>query len=87
MSVSLAAAKDICVDAASELDGILTLKEEQRAAPEAFLGAKDVFTLLPIGFGRSFAPRLTGGTSDTFSPHTNRKPWAVANYLNWQLKD
>ena len=37
----------------SELESIHSLKEEQKTALEAFLGGKDVFALLPTGFGKS----------------------------------
>ena len=37
----------------SELQSISSLKEEQNTALEAFLRGKDVFALLPTGFGKS----------------------------------
>ena len=37
----------------SNLDSILSLKVEQRTALKAFLCGKDVFALLPTGFGKS----------------------------------
>lgn len=60
MTLSLADAKDIHVDAAvatvffSELDGTSAFKEEQRIAPKAFLSGRDVFTLVLTGFGKNF---------------------------------
>lgn len=54
------AAKEITVDAAfravlSELDGVLTLKEQKKTAPKTFLCGRRVFTLLLTGFGKSLA--------------------------------
>lgn len=48
VTVRLAAAKDISMDAAevaviSELDGIFAFKKEQRTAPNAFLLGKNMF--------------------------------------------
>lgn len=53
----MTAAKGISMDASiscslSELDGIFTLKEDQKKILEAFLGGKHVFTLPPV-FGKS----------------------------------
>ena len=41
----------------SELESISSLKEEQRTALKAFLDEKDVFALLPTGFGKSLIDR------------------------------
>lgn len=51
-------AKEIGVDASvavvlSEVDGISTSKENSRTALKALLCAKDIFALLPSGFGQS----------------------------------
>lgn len=51
----MAAAKDVLMDAAigadlSEVDGIFTLKEEQKSAPKAFLGGQRSFALFMTGF-------------------------------------
>lgn len=51
----MAAAKDVMMDAAigtdlSEVDGIFTLKEEQKSALKAFLGGQWSFALLMTGF-------------------------------------
>ncbi len=55
---TMAAPIELSMDASiaavlSELDNISSLKEEQRTAPKAFLGGKDVFALLLTGFGKS----------------------------------
>ena len=42
----------------SELQSISSLKEEQNTALEAFLRGKDVFALLPTGFGKSLIYQL-----------------------------
>lgn len=47
------AAKEISADPATELVGVVTLKEEQRVALKAFQDRKRVFVLLPTGFGKS----------------------------------
>lgn len=57
MTVSLATAKEMSVDAAipallPELDAIFTFKE-QRLALKAFPGGKDVSALVVFGFGKS----------------------------------
>lgn len=41
--------------ALSELDGMFTLREEQRRTKKAFLGEKDIFALLPAGFWQEFS--------------------------------
>lgn len=55
----IAAANEISMGAAVvadllELDGVSTLKEEQRATPKAFLSGKDALASLLIGFGKKF---------------------------------
>ena len=42
----------------SQLENISSLKDEQRTALEAFLSGKDVFALLPTGFGKSLIYQL-----------------------------
>ena len=42
----------------SQLENISALKDEQRTALEAFLSGKDVFALLPTGFGKSLIYQL-----------------------------
>lgn len=54
----MTATKEISGDAGmaavlSEVDGVFTLKEEQRATLKAFLGGKDIFALLHTSFDRS----------------------------------
>lgn len=62
--MNLTAANEISVDAAvtavlSELDGIFTLKEEQRMTLKAFFSEKDILSLLPTGFSKSLVKRQT----------------------------
>ena len=52
-----------CVDAAIEsvledIDSTFILKEEQRNAIKAFVDRKDVFAVLPTGFGKSLIYQL-----------------------------
>ena len=42
----------------SEMDPIITLKEEQRYALAEFLSKKDVLAVLPTGFGKSLIYQL-----------------------------
>lgn len=35
----------------SDLDGIFTFKDGQKMSLKAFLGGKEIFASLPIGFG------------------------------------
>ena len=42
----------------SRLENISSLKGEQRTALEAFLSGKDVFAILPTGFGKSLIYQL-----------------------------
>ena len=57
----MAAPKEVSVAAIasviSELVSISSLKEEQRTALKAFLDGKNVFALLPTGFGKSLIDR------------------------------
>ena len=41
-----------------DIDSTLILKEEQRNAIKAFVDGKDVFAVLPTGFGKSFIYQL-----------------------------
>lgn len=70
--VRLVAAKEISVDAAvaavsTKFDGLFTLKEAQRMALKAFLSEKDVFALLPNGFGKSVLQFFIGGNTHLMS--------------------
>ncbi|ROK23451.1 ATP-dependent DNA helicase Q-like 3 [Anabarilius grahami] len=52
-----------CVDSAiasviEDIDSAFILKEEQRTAIKAFVDGKDVFAVLPTGFGKSLIYRL-----------------------------
>ena len=52
-----------CVDSTIEpvledIDSAFILKEEQRNAFKAFVDRKDVFTVLPTGFGKSLIYQL-----------------------------
>ncbi|ROL28095.1 ATP-dependent DNA helicase Q-like 3 [Anabarilius grahami] len=52
-----------CVDSAiasviEDIDSALILKEEQRTAIKAFVDGKDVFAVLPTGFGKSLIYQL-----------------------------
>lgn len=58
VSLTQASAKQISMDVAvgavlSELVGVFTFKQEQRAALKALLGEKDVFTVVLTGFSES----------------------------------
>lgn len=61
----------------SEPDGIFTGKEEQRAALEAFLGGKDVFTSHATGFAKCLVKHCD--EPQVSSPHTNREPGVGKN--------
>lgn len=70
--VRLVAAKEISVDAAvtvvsTKFDGLFTLKETQRMALKAFLSEKDVFALLPNGFGKSVLQFVINGNTHLMS--------------------
>ena len=41
-----------------DIDSAFILKEEQRNAIKAFVNRKDVFAVLPTGFGKSFIYQL-----------------------------
>lgn len=86
----LAAVQENRVDAAvfavvPELDGLFTVKEEQRTVLKAFLRGNNVFTLLPTGFGQSsvkYCSALRPAMGQQCVPpnvttHTNRKARAV----------
>ena len=52
-----------CVDSAiasviEDIDRALILKKEQRTAIKAFVDGKDVFAVLPTGFGKSLIYQL-----------------------------
>lgn len=52
-----------CLDSAitsaiKEIDSALILKDEQRTAIKAFVDGKDVFAVLPTGFGKSLIYQL-----------------------------
>lgn len=70
--VRLVAAEEISVDAAvavvsTKFDGLFTLKEAQRMALKTFRGEKDVFALLPNGFGESAMQLVIGGNTNPMS--------------------
>ena len=53
-----------CLDSAitsviKEIDSAFILKDEQRTAIKAFVDRKDVFAVLPTGFGKSLIYQLT----------------------------
>ncbi|MGL5156719.1 MAG: hypothetical protein ACRC9H_17650 [Aeromonas veronii] len=58
-SPTMTAAGEVrCLDSAitsviKEIDSALILKDEQRTAIKAFVDGKDVFAVLPTGFGKS----------------------------------
>ena len=60
----MAAAGELrCVDSAiksvlEDIDSAFILKEEQRNAIKAFVDRKDVFAVLPTGFGKSLIYQL-----------------------------
>jgi len=49
-----------CIDSVivKEIDSTLILKDKQRTAIKAFVGRKDVFAVLPTGFGKSLIYQL-----------------------------
>ena len=51
---------EICVDrdVLEDIDSAFILKEEQRNAIKAFVDRKDVFAVLPTGFGKSLIYQL-----------------------------
>ena len=56
----MAAAGELrCVDSSiasviEDIDSTFILKEEQRTAIKAFVNRKDVFSILPTGFGKTY---------------------------------
>lgn len=93
MTVSLAVAKNISMDAAlravlSELIGPFTLKEEQRAVLKGFLSVKDYFTLLSTGCGKRFVVKEVHSGSSVWwraangALCKNTKPQDLATRLN-----
>lgn len=72
----------------SELDDIFAVKMEQRTVLKAFVWRKDVFSLFPAGFGKSFNSGAHCGSSQGGDEHlalrlTLTLPRAAANRLNW----
>lgn len=89
VTVSMADAKEITVDAVTEQNWVTFFLYEKRATLQAFLGGKDVSTLHLTGFGKSLveqssASQLTMAWWRMFhvASRTNRKPRPVANWLN-----
>ena len=48
------------------IDSVFILKEEQRNANKAFVDRKDVFAVLPKGFGKSLIYQLNPMTTTLF---------------------